>query len=576
MSSSDTYDIIFKDVTWKYSGSEKAAIRNINLRLKKGEIVVITGPSGAGKTTLCRCINGLIPHFFRGELQGDITVAGLNLRKYDIPIMASKVGLCFDNPSHQLFCSTVVEEIAFGPENYCVPVKEIRARVQHALEFCRLEGYEDKSPYSLSGGEQQSCAIAAISAMEPEVLVLDEPTSNLDPYGTELVIDRINNLVRSKRRTMIIVEHKLEHVLPFADRMVVMSEGEIVAEGPPTEVLREIDLISGLQLQVPHATQLAYRLGRGSIPITQQDGVKFLSEYLTQRELNKGLIQSRMNELKSREKRSEFLSSQNIAVSCQDVWYQYPDGTVALKGASLNIYPGEFVGFIGRNGSGKTTLAKLVNGLYNPSRGKVYVYGIDTSTQEVGALSKIVGYSFQNPDDQIFSRTVREEFEFGPKNLKLPMEEIEKRVELVAKDLEIYDFLDQNPFSLSQGLRQRVAFGSVLTMDPKILIVDEPTTGQDYMRAKTIMEIAKRQNQKGITIIIISHNMDLIAEYCTRIFALKEGQIFLSGTPREVFSKPDLLIQTSIKPPQVTRIFQNLAELPPDVLTLAEALELLK
>jgi energy-coupling factor transporter ATP-binding protein EcfA2 len=561
----------FKDVSWKYQGSTEKSLVNVNLEVKKGEVLVITGPSGAGKTTLCRCINGLIPHFFEGELEGEIHVAGMDVRTYDIPYLAAKVGLLFDDPSNQLFNSTVEEELAFGPENYGVPVEEIRQRIEEGLRFARLESQRLKNPHTLSGGQQQACALAAIYTMRPEVFVLDEPTANLDPYGAQIVFQRLSELIQKERKTFIIVEHNLEAVLPYAHRLVVMDRGRIIASGKPPDVLKEVDLMEGIDLQVPHATQLAYALHKlgyyeDEIPFTAEGGIKLLKSVIHMLPLKKNYI--RLNEGRRMSK---------VAVDIDRVSFTYPDGTVALKNVSLKIMEGEYVGFIGRNGSGKTTLAKMLIGLLRPTSGSIRIFGEDISQKSIAELARIVGYNFQNPDDQIFARTVREELSFAPRNLKLPENEIEKAVVEVARELELVDYLDTNPFNLSQGLRRRVAFGSTLTLNPRILVVDEPTTGQDYARAKVVMELCKRLNNEGKTIIIISHNMDLIAEYCGYVFVMKDAELLMEGTPRHVFSKPEILIQTSIVPPQITRIFHGLPVegVPKDIVTMEEALDLL-
>jgi energy-coupling factor transport system ATP-binding protein len=565
------YVIEFRNVSWRYQGSSEKALQNINLKVKKGEVLVITGPSGAGKTTLCRCINGLIPHFFEGELEGDVFVSGMDVRAYDIPYLAAKVGLLFDDPSNQLFNSTVEEELAFGPENYGVPVDEIMRRIEEGLRFARLENQRLKNPHALSGGQQQACALAAIYTMRPDVFVLDEPTANLDPYGAQLVFQRLRELIETERKTFMIVEHNLENVLPFADRLVVMDKGKIVASGIPSDVLKEVDLMEGIDLQVPHATELAYALHKlgyqeKEIPFTTEDGTKLLHRVLPILPLSK--TYKPVDPLKR---------SSKVAVELENVSYTYPDGTVALKNVSLKIMEGDYVGFIGRNGSGKTTLAKMLIGLIRPTSGTVRIYGEDTERKSIAELARLVGYNFQNPDDQIFARTVREELSFAPKNLKLPEQEIERAVLDVAKELELAEYLDVNPFSLSQGLRRRVAFGSTLTLNPKILVVDEPTTGQDYARAKVVMELCKKLNNQGKTIIIISHNMDLIAEYCNYVYVMKDGTLLMDGTPKHVFSKPEVLIETSIVPPQITRIFQGLQEsgFPKDIITMDEALEFL-
>ena len=567
--------IEFKGVTWRYLEAKEPALKGIDLRVDRGEVIVITGPSGAGKTTLCRCLNGLIPHFFEGELQGDVNVAGMSLRANDIPFLAAKVGLLFDDPSNQLFNSTVEEELAFGPENYAIPVPEIKLRIDEGLEFARLENSRNKNPHALSGGQQQACALASIYTMRPEIFVLDEPTSNLDPYGAQLIFQRLSELIQKGRRTFVVVEHNLETILPYADRLVVMDKGAILADGKPKDVLKQVDLMEGVDLQVPHATQLAYELqkhgyAKGETPFTTEEAVSLLTRVVP-------LLPARRLPGRRSDPTEGVRDVRNPLVETRGVEFAYPDGTRALNGVSLKIPEGDYVGFIGRNGSGKTTLVKMFDGLLRPTKGEVLLGGEETASKSVPQLARFVGYNFQNPDDQIFARTVREELEFAPKNLKLPPEEITRAVEAVARDLELSQYLGVNPFSLSQGLRRRVAIGSTLTLDPKVLVVDEPTTGQDYSRAKVVMELCKRLNEKGKTILIISHNMDLIAEYCRYVYVLKDGSLLTEGTPKRVFSQPETLMETSIVPPQITRIFQQMTKpaLPHDVLTMGEAFEVL-
>jgi len=353
-----------------------------------------------------------------------------------------------------------------------------------------------------------------------------------------------------------------------------MDKGAILADGKPKDVLKQVDLMEGVDLQVPHATQLAYELqkhgyAKGETPFTTEEAVSLLTRVVP-------LLPARR--LPGRSHNAEGARDvRNPLVETRGVEFAYPDGTRALNGVSLKIPEGDYVGFIGRNGSGKTTLVKMFDGLLRPTKGEVLLGGEETASKSVPQLARFVGYNFQNPDDQIFARTVREELEFAPKNLKLPPEEITRAVEAVARDLELSQYLEANPFSLSQGLRRRVAIGSTLTLDPKVLVVDEPTTGQDYSRAKVVMELCKRLNEKGKTILIISHNMDLIAEYCRYVYVLKDGSLLTEGTPKRVFSQPETLMETSIVPPQITRIFQQMTKpaLPHDVLTMGEALGVL-
>jgi energy-coupling factor transport system ATP-binding protein len=563
--------IVFENVSWRYEGNKEDTLRDVNVEIRAGETVVITGASGAGKTTLCRCVNGLVPHFYEGTLGGDVLVWGENSKTSTTVDLARRVGMCFDNPSNQLFCATVLEEIAFGPQNLCKTRDEVMQRVSDAMTFCRLEKYRDKSPHSLSGGEKQEVAIAALISMEPEVMILDEPTSNIDAVGTGLVFERMRQLLKEKKRTTVIVEHKLQYVLPLADRLIIIADGTIVADDKPRKVLSDAGLIEKVQIQVPYVTTLAHRLAGGlpekDVPITLEEGLAVISR----------LIKDNKVRVNPARRPPPAKTSEKPIISCRDVWYDYPDGTEALKDVSLDIFDGEFVGLVGRNGSGKTTLAKLFNGLYRPTKGKILVDGIDVATASVKELVSRVGYSFQNPDDQIFSNTVRAELAFGPKNLKLSQDEIARRVESAASEVEITPYLDANPFNLSQGLRQRVAVASVLTLNPKVLVVDEPTTGQDFARSKIVMNLAKVLCDRGRTIIVISHNMDLVAEYCQRLVVMLDGQVLVSGPTREVFSQPELIGQSSLEPPQVTQVGQALRDvgLPPDVLTISEMSEIM-
>jgi energy-coupling factor transport system ATP-binding protein len=567
-------EIEISDVTWTYRKTETPAITHLNLDIKPSEIIFLTGPAGAGKTTLCRFINGLIPHFYTGKLEGKVVVRGMDTAEYSPETLCGHVGLIFDNPSNQLFNLTVYDEIAFGPENLCVPPAKIREIVADALKFCRLETYVEKTPHHLSGGEQQACALASIMAMRPQIYVLDEPTANLDPYGTELVFDRVEDLFRTEKKTGVIVEHKLEQISKLADRMIVLDQGKITLEGKPKEVMQSVDKLSQLGLKVPQVTLLSHNLRKKGVdlqqlPTTLEDGVTTISRLFDQGKLEfdaKNLYYMDENIVEETSKTKEVL------IDCQDIWYTYPDGTEALKGVDLQIYKGDFLGLIGRNGSGKTTLAKIIKGLYNPTKGKVLVSGIDLYEKTGIERAKMVGYVFQNPDDQIFCKTIRDEIAFGLKFMKLSKDEEEKLINKAAVTMELQDLLDKNPFDVSQGLRQRVAIASVLIFEPEIFIIDEPTTGQDFARAKIIMDMVKALHRIGKTIIIVTHDMELIAEYAKRLVVMRGGSVLTDGSTKNVFSQPKLLQESSIKPPQITALGQALSKyhVPPDVLTIEE------
>ncbi|MFX0167934.1 MAG: ABC transporter ATP-binding protein [Candidatus Hodarchaeota archaeon] len=545
-------DIVIEDVSFTYQGSEQAALQNINLRIEPGEIVMLSGPAGAGKTTLCQMLNGLVPHFFRGNMTGNVAIHGHDTRKNTIAYLSQRVGLLFQDPAAQLIAPTVNDEIAFGAENYGIPRDKIIERVEKFRKLVRLDRYASTSPHRLSGGEQQACAIAAVMAMHPDIYVLDEPTSNLDPIGSHRVLDLITTIVREEKKTMLIVEHKMEELLPIIDRLIILNEGKIILEGTPRELLHNVQLMEKIGLKPPQVALLASKINSDRIgselPLTLDEAITTFKSLLRKQDGAPVLIE---------EKKEVSLGEEILRT--QSLWHVYEEGEVhALRGIDLSIKAGDFVGIIGQNGSGKTTLVKHFNRLLLPSYGDVWVMGENTKDRTIAQLSTQVGYVFQNPDFQICCQSVKEEMEFGPKNLKLNKEEIERRRDEVAKLFGFDQRLDEKPFSLSKGERQKLAVASVLAMRPEVLIVDEPTTGQDFRTGNEMMEFYRSLNKAGKTVIIITHDMNLAAEYCNRIIVLRNGRILLDGPVREVYSQSEVLARSFIHPPQITRFGQAL------------------
>lgn len=557
------FNIVMENVTFTYKYGEVPAIKNINLKVREGEKILVTGPAGAGKTTLCRCLNGLIPYHFNGEFKGKVTVQGLNTRKYDVGDLSPMVGLSFQNPLDQIVCSSVMDEIAFGPENLGLPEEVINERVQEYLEMARLTGYEDTNPLSLSGGQQQSCCIAAIIAMHPKILVLDEPTANLDNVGTRLVHSMIDKLVRSEKITLVIVSHRLRELATMIDRMVVLRNGKIMLEGEPRRVLKESEKLYEVGLFPPEITRLALKLRdaginafiNGLVPVTVEEGYKAILHGMK----SKALIPSAPRVVHRKEKRRARLGEQPI-IETQDLGHVYPGNVVALKNLSLKIYPGEFLAIIGQNGSGKTTLIKHFNGLLEPTQGTVYVKGIDTKTTTTSRLARIVGFIYQNPDDQMVSFRVKEEVEYGPKNLGFSKTEAEKLALDALKMVGMEQKIESLIFELSQGERQRVAIASVLAMKPGVLVVDEPTTGQDPATSLQIFKLLEKLNESGSTIVIVTHNMNLVAGFAERVFVLKDGEMILDGDTQSVYSKPEILQKTAQEPPEMMKLGQMLKD----------------
>ena len=572
------------NVSYRYPSAKEPCMKNVCLTVKKGKFMVLMGATGAGKTTLTLCLNGLIPQLLEGKLTGQISVAGHNVRKTAVQSLSRVLGLVLQDPETQIIGRTVEEDTAFGPRNFLVPLVEIKRRVNQTLEKVRLKGYNDRLTEELSGGEKQRLAIAGVLAMEPEILVLDEPTSELDPVGRSEIYETLDDLRRKKYLTILLVEHSSEEVINKADEVVVLNQGEVVWRGVPTELFRNILLLrqygikpipvsligwhfyekgwislADIPLDIPSAEHLIRALlpkyghwqGREKGPGSEQG-----TEQEQEQELGLGLGHNKDRLMKQ----DVHLSEKVVAVQISDLIYQYNSGQPALKGINLTIEAGEFVALIGQNGAGKTTLAKHLNGLLKPTGGSVVVAGMNTLQYDTSHLSKKIGYVFQNPDHQIFSVTVEKELEFGLKNAGFKGVEIKERVDQVLKYTGLDQYRSVHPFSLGKGERQLIAVASILVLNPKLLIIDEPTTGSDWFGIQTMMTLISKLHSAGTTIIMISHDMDLVAQYAKRVIVLKDGGIRLDGNPQDVFANEEVLLDSAILPPQLCRLSSRLKD----------------
>jgi len=552
---SKVYSLNYDKFSFAYGEENPDVVENISMSLPEGHVLLITGPSGAGKTTICRAANGLIPHEFKGKMHGQVTIAGrYNSRRFGVSALSKIVGVLQQDPDTQLFNPTVEEEIVFGACNYGLPASDIRQRTEYLLELTRLTVHRRKNPHNLSGGQQQSCALAAVLSFDPATLILDEPTSNIDPIGSREVLALMAQLAREEGRTTLLVEHKLEELVHLVDEMIVMDKGKILHRGTVHEVLEHVEYIDSVGLSVPQVTLLAARLRNSgwsidTLPLDVDEALATLGPLIDHEALAC---------LPEPPPRRVQHNHEEVAVDIHQLTHTYKDGTVAVRDLNLEIHRGEFVAILGQNGSGKTTLVKHLNGLLKPTSGTVTVAGLNTRKASINEMAVTVGFIFQNPDTQICKLKVYDELAFGLKNVGLPNVEIDQRVKQAAAELEITHLLDKNPFLLSMGEKQRVAVASVLTMQPSILVLDEPTTGQDFKRAKEIMDLAVRLHEEGQTIIVITHDMNLAAEYCDRMIIMAGGHIILDAPTREAFRSQEALRTSSLRPPQVTQLGQAL------------------
>jgi len=535
------------DLSFGYPKSDGLVLRDISLTVERGEFLGIMGPTGAGKSTLCLALNGIVPQFFGGDFYGSVEVAGLDTVAHPTFELARSVAMVFEDPEMQLTAPTVEREVAFALENLCVPPDAIRTRTSQALESVGLSGMEKKHPDQLSGGQKQRLAIASALAMRPQVIVLDEPTSQLDPVGSEEVFAILRTMNRTQDLTIVLVSHASEEMAEFADRVLLLNAGRVERSGPPRLFFQDVDALLEWGIRPPAVTE-AHRYAfpdRNERPITLEEAKPSLAQALHGRRL-----QSPPAEAPRREKGKPLIRVRDLA-------FAYPDGTQALRGVHLDVARGECLALVGHNGAGKSTLIKNLVGLLKPSGGTVEVLGRPVTDYQISELARHIGYVGQNPDNQIFTDSVEKEVAFALKKQRLPHDEIQDRVATALERMHLVDVVDRYPLTLSKGDRSRVVIAAVLAMDPEILIFDEPTTGQDYRGARAILDLIRELHQNGTTIIVITHHLFLLPGYVERLVILGEGKVLHDGPIRDALYADDLLERTHLRTPQLVRLAKD-------------------
>lgn len=575
-------------LTYRYPTGQANALENVSFAVEAGQLVGVVGPNLAGKSTLCYALVGLVPQVFRGRYAGRVTVAGMDAGRTPVYELARRVGIVFQNPFTQLSGArlTVEEEIAFGLENFGVPGDEMRRRVEWAMDQVGIAHLRERNPFLLSGGELQRLAIACMLAQRPDVLVLDEPTSQLDPCGTSEVFDCIARL-RADRLTVVMVEHKLERLLGYADRLLLLADGRVRAWGTPGEVLESGQLEAcgiALPAHVRVAACLGARSASGSLPLTIEQTVAALraARPAVKASSSEPAVQ-RMDAPAYREVPHSSPSAGTPGIALRQVRFAYSDGTRVFEGLSLGlggVEPGIAsvrdvaagsgpIALIGENGAGKTTLVKLVAGLLRPQAGEILIDGQSVRGRTAAQIARTVGLVFQNPDDQLFKSRALDEAMFGALNLGLTPEEAERRARQALERVGLGMLAAENPYDLSLGQRKMLALASVLAMQTPILILDEPTIAQDHPGVERIGRLVRELEAEGRLVIVITHDMEFVASYCPQVVVLARGEVLAAGATREVFGRVELLRQAGLEPPATLRLARAL-ELPVDPLTPGE------
>jgi energy-coupling factor transporter ATP-binding protein EcfA2 len=546
--------LILDKVSYMYPRSTQPVLRDISLQIHRGEFLGLIGATGAGKTTLCLTVNGIVPQFYGGRFFGRATVAGLDTVEHPVSKLAQHVGSVFQDPETQLISTSVENEIAFALENLRVPREEIQARIPRVLAAVRLDGTEHKHPHELSGGQKQRLAIAAALALQPDLLVLDEPTSQLDPVGAEEVFAVVRELNRELGMTVVMTSHAAEEMAEHADRIALLSAGCLVTVGTPAEIYAQVDLLEQHSLRPPQVAATFHMMRQNRLPI--KDVPVRLQPALTALDALRHQCQVVLPQVQAEPqvRRGEPL------LSVRNLRHTYPDGTEALRGVSLDVHKGEYVLIIGQNGAGKTTLVKHFLSLLQPTDGTVAVGGTDSRQLAVSEHARRIGYVAQNPDDQIFNSTVGDEVAFALRNLHYPAKEVEARTVEALQAMGLLEVRDQHPLALPKGDRARIVIAAILAMKPEMLVFDEPTTGQDFRGARYILDISQQLHKAGKTVIVITHHLYLMPEYAQRVIVMGKGTILLDAPIRTAYHQVELLRSTFLNPPQAVLLARHLGQ----------------
>ena len=546
--------IQIENLSYKPIGASEYCLSGINLEVQKGEFILLLGSSGSGKSMLTRCLNGLIPHLDEGEMTGKVTVAGKDTLTHAIHEFATTIGMVFQNPDDQILSLKVVDEVAWGVENIGLPQEEIVRRVDEFMQLMEISHLKNRLTFAISGGQKQKVSITSNLAMLQDVLVLDDPTTDLDPVCKLEVVKVLGRLHKEYGKTLIIIEHDLNDLIELATRIVVMDKGKVVLDGLPGKILAQhYNELCQFGINMPQHVEVANKIlshqtSVSSYPILKDEAFSILEKFVDTYPIPKT------------QPKPVALAKGEPVITVRNLEFAYDqDAPQILKDLNFEICQGEFVAIIGANGSGKSTLVKNFIGLLQPDKGEIIIDGQDTSKVKISDLAKNIGYVFQNPDHQLFTSTVSEEIGFSLKQRKVLGAEHEQRVNSTIETMELEGLGQRHPFSLSRGQRQRLAVATALVHRPKIILLDEPTTGQDMRCLASLLDLLALLNKQGNTTIMVTHDMDIVANYATRVIVMAEGKIVFDGPPREVFYEHfDELNSLFLRPPSLIDFCKHL------------------
>ena len=579
-----------KDLKYRYPGTTQLALDGVSFTVEKGEFIGIAGENGAGKTSLSQALLGLIPQFYKGAYGGSVTVCGMDARSTPVSELCRHVGLVFQNPFNQLSGAkdTVYDEVGYGLQNLGFPPEEIRTRVESVLRCFGIWEYRDRNPFDLSGGQLQRVAICSVLAMKPDVLILDEPTSQLDPEGSEEVFHTVDELTKMGI-TIIMIEQKIEKLAGYCDRVLLMHQGHVVDYDTPRKIFSREDLYD-LGVNPPAYTCFARAnalvFEDGTLPVTHAEtlervkasGVDRATLIASLRTMTAGVqmesatpqpvaaqparagvdaAAAAASASRSSDHASEAAGAADATFQVKDLRFSYGKGREVLHGLNLAL-DHRPTAIIGQNGAGKTTLVRVLKGLLKPDSGEIRYQGENLETKTVAELASRVGYVFQNPDDQIFKYKVLEEVMFGPLNIGMSPQEAEASAHEALRMVGLDEKAGENPYDLELSDRKMVAIASVLAMNTDVIILDEPTIAQSWNGREKIREIIQAKAAEGKLVIAILHDMDFVANSFARVIAMAHGEILADGAPAEVFRNHPVLEKAALAAPPLYELLEEL------------------
>lgn len=530
--------IEFKDFSFRYRVQAEPTLKNINLTIYEGEKVLIVGPSGSGKSTLAHCLNGLVPFYYTGESIGSLKIDNEDILDKNIFELSKIVGTVLQDPDSQFIGLTVGEDIAFKLENYCLSQDEMIDKVNQSARLVDIDKEINESPYKLSGGQKQRVTLAGVTVDDVKVLLFDEPLASLDPATGKSAMELIDDIQKSKDKTIVIIEHRLEDVLHCdLDRIIVMDKGQIIADKTPDELLSS-DILNKVGVREPlYLTALRY---------ANCD----INENIRPSNINKldiNACKEKVNNWYNTTLKCKNVSDSESILEFKNISFSYNNDKQVLKDISFKVNKGDMISIVGRNGAGKSTISKLICGFYKPTRGQIIFDGEDMVNKSIKERSEKIGFVMQNPNQMISKSMVFDEVAFGLRIRGISDNEIKERVYDTLKICGLYGYRNWPISALSYGQKKRVTIASILVLNPEVIILDEPTAGQDFKHYTEIMEFLVELNKKGVTIIMVTHDMHLMLEYTNKVIVLCNGEKIADDDATNILTNKDIIEKANLK-----------------------------